>query len=113
MNSGQESGSLERGRAHWDAGRFQEAIPELQAAKREHPLEAGYLLARCFMKIQVYNMAVKEFIAAREAARPEHRAQVKEITYMLGRIYEQAKKHDKAIAEYRRILELDRPPPSA
>ncbi len=106
MNSGQESGSLERGRAHWDAGRFQEAIPELQAAKREHPLEAGYLLARCYMKVQVYNVAVKEFIAAREAAGPDHPQQVKEISYFLGRIYEQAKKPELAIKEYRRAAEL-------
>lgn len=101
---------LERARAHWEAGRYEEAIPCLQAAKCEFPLEAGHLLGRCLMKVQVFNLALKELIAAREAAGPEHRSQVKEITYMLGRIYEAAKEPDKAIAEYRRILELDRGP---
>ena len=102
----ESTGHLERGRAHWDAGRFQEAIPELQAAKREHPLEAGYLLARCFMKVQVYNMALKELIAAREKAGPEDfSATVKEICYMLGRIYEAAGKVEQATQEYNRIVE--------
>lgn len=100
------SGPLTLGRELWEAGRIDEAIPHLQAAKETHPAQAGYLLARCFMKKHVFNVAVKELIAAREAAGPEDRSLVKETSYMLGRIYEQARKPDRAIEEYRRAAEL-------
>ena len=96
------------GKALWDGGMVDEAIPELQKAKADprKKADAGYLLGRCFMKKQVYNMALKEFKSAREDL-VDMDATKKEITYMLGRIYEQAKKVDEARAEYEAIAEVD------
>ena len=96
------------GKALWDAGQVDEAIPELQKAKADarKKAEAGYYLGRCFVKKQVFNMAVKEFKQAREDL-VEMDALKKEITYMLARIYEQARKRDEAVKEYEAIAEHD------
>ena len=96
------------GKALYDSGNVDEAIPELQGAKQDprRKSDAGYWLGQCFVKKKIYKLAVREFEAAREELF-EMEGLKKDITYMLGRIYEQAKKTDKAIAEYMAISEVD------
>jgi tetratricopeptide (TPR) repeat protein len=96
------------GKALYDSGNIDEAIPELQSAKQDprKKSDAGYWLGRCYVSKKIYKLAVKEFEVAREELF-EMEGLKKEITYMLGRIYEQAKKTDKAIAEYEAIATKD------
>lgn len=96
------------GKSYFDAGKIDEAIQELQKAKQD-PLkkaEAGYYLGHCFVKKKIFNLAVKELKAAREDLF-EMDGLKKDITYLLGRIYEQAKKPDLATAEYEQIAQSD------
>lgn len=96
------------GKALYDTGNIDEAIPELQQAKQDprRKSDAGYWLGRCFVNKKIYKLAVREFEGAREELF-EMEGLKAEITYMLGRIYEQANKKDKAIAEYEKIAEVD------
>ncbi len=96
------------GKALFDAGQIDEAIPELQKAKGDarKKSEAGYLLGQCFIKKKIYKLALKELDAAREEMF-EMDGLKKEITYYIGRIYETAGKKDKALHEYETIAEAD------
>ena len=58
------------------------------------------------MKKKIYDLAVKELEAAR-GDMVEDRRLKKEITYLLGRLHEAAKKPDKALAEFSSIAETD------
>ena len=102
---------LRLGRAYYDTGQVDCAIPELQQAKQSAACrgEAGYWLARSFVSKRIYKMAAREFRAAREAL-GEGAPLAKEITYMLGRLYEAAGQTERAIREYVRITG-DWPPP--
>ncbi len=96
------------GKALFDAGQIDEAIPELQKAKSDSrkKSEAGYYLGQCFIKKKILKLALKELDGAREEMF-EMDDLKKEVTYLIGRIYESANKKDKALAEYEKIAEAD------
>ncbi|MEZ6183673.1 MAG: tetratricopeptide repeat protein [Planctomycetota bacterium] len=99
---------FELGKVLFDANQIDAAIPELQKAKSDprKKAEAGYYLGRCFISKKIYKMAVREFKTA-TADLFEMEGIKKEITYYLGRIYEQAGQKANAIAEYEAIAEVD------
>lgn len=96
------------GKALYDSNLIDEAITELQKAKQDprKKSEAGYYLGQCFIKKKIFKLAVNELKAAREDLFEMDETK-KDITYLLGRIYEQAKKNDLAVAEYSQIAEVD------
>jgi len=96
------------GKAFFDANKIDEAIPELQKAKADarKKADAGYLLGRCFINKKIYKLAVRELEAA-HADLFEMDGLKKEIFYLLGRIFEQANKGNKAINYYEQIAESD------
>jgi tetratricopeptide (TPR) repeat protein len=96
------------GKALYDAERIDEAIPELQKAKNDprKKSDAGYYLGYCFVKKKMAKLAVNELNAARDGLF-EMEGIKKDITYLLGRIYEQAGKKDLALTEYTQIAEVD------
>lgn len=99
---------FELGKGLYDAGRVDEAITHLQKAKQDQrkKADAGYHLGLCFYKKKIGTLAVKELAAAREDLF-EMDGLKKDITYLLGRIYEAANKKDKAMTEYSSIAEVD------
>lgn len=96
------------GKALYDAEQVDEAIPELQKAKQDprKKSEAGYYLGYCFVKKKMAKLALNELGVAR-ADLFEMDDLKKNITYLIGRIYEQAGKKDQAVAEYNQIAEVD------
>ena len=96
------------GKCLYDAGRVDESITHLQKAKQDprRKADAGYHLGLCFYKKKIGTLAVKELSAAREDLF-EMDGLKKDITYLLGRIYEAGGKGDKAMAEYSSIAEID------
>jgi tetratricopeptide (TPR) repeat protein len=96
------------GKALFDANRIDEAIAELQQAKGDArcKTDAGYYLGRCFYTKKNLRLAVKELEAAREGLF-DMEGLNKDITYLIGRIYEAAKKPEKALEEYEKIAEAD------
>lgn len=96
------------GKALYDADRIDEAIPELQKAKQDprKKCEAGYYLGYCFVKKKMAKLALNELNAAREGLFEMDDIK-KDITYLIGRIYEMAGKKDQAVAEYNQIAEVD------
>ncbi|RMG07754.1 MAG: hypothetical protein D6731_23070 [Planctomycetota bacterium] len=100
--------NLPLGKALYEMGRIDEAIQALQKAKQDsrRKTQASYYLGQCFIKKKLLKMALKELDAAR-AELYEMDEQKKDITYLIGRIYEGAKKTEKARAEYEKIAEVD------
>ena len=96
------------GRALYDLGMIDEAIPELQKAKGEPraKVEAGYYLGQCYIKKKILKLALKELETAREDLF-EMEGMKKDITYLIGRIYEGAGKKEKAMQAYEQIAEAD------
>lgn len=92
----------------YDANQIDEAINQFQEAKKDsrNKAQAGYQLARCFIAKKIYKLAVRELETARSELFEMDELK-KEITYYLARIYEQAGKKDKAMAEYEQIAEVD------
>ena len=100
---------FELGKAHYESDQIEDAIKQLQQAKTDarRKSEAGYYLGLCFgMKKKIYQLAIKELEAAREDLF-EMEGLKKDITYLLGRLHEAAKKGAKALAEYSAIAEVD------
>lgn len=101
---------LPLGKALYDEGRIDEAIEALQKAKLDarKKSEAAHYLGQCYIKKKIYKLALKELDGAR-AEMFEMDALKKEITYLIGRIYENAGPghKDKALAEYEKIAEVD------
>lgn len=96
------------GKAYYDAEKYDEAIKELQQAKNDarKKADAGYYLGQCFVKKKIYKLALTELQGAREGLF-EMDDLKKGITYLMGRIYEQAGKKDEAIKCYSEIAEVD------
>jgi len=98
----------ELGEHFLQAGRFREALPELQRA-RQNPnarLKAMNLLGRCYRELGMLDLAVKQLEdAAREITSMD--AMKKEIVYNLGLVYEQMGDGAKSIAAMKQIYEAD------
>ncbi|MFV0337959.1 MAG: tetratricopeptide repeat protein [Chthoniobacterales bacterium] len=92
----------------FEAGQFQEAIPELQKA-RQNPnvrLRAMHLLGRCFQKKNMLDLAAKTLSdAASEIVSMD--STKKNITYQLGLVYEEMGNMEKSINAMKQIYEVD------
>ncbi|MBI3722561.1 hypothetical protein HY251_01190 [bacterium] len=100
---------FELGKAYYETDQIDEAIKQLQQSKTDarRKAESGYYLGLCFgMKKKIYHLAVKELEAAREDLY-EMADLKKDITYLLARLHEAAKKPEKAVAELSAIAEVD------
>ena len=90
------------------AGRFREALPELQRA-RQNPnarLKAMNLLGRCYRELGMLDLAAKQLEeAAKEITSMD--AMKKEIVYNLGLVYELMGEAEKSIAAMKQIYEAD------
>lgn len=97
------------GKALHEAGNHDEAIQELQKAKQDskYKVDAGYYLGLSLFHKKNLRMSIKELETARSDLFDMDDDNNKKITYLLGRIYESAKKGDKALLEYEKIAEVD------
>ena len=90
------------------AGRFREALPELQRA-RQNPnarLKAMNLLGRCYHELGMLDLAAKQLEeAAHEITSMD--AMKKEIVYNLGLVYEQMGNSEKSVSAMKQIYEAD------
>lgn len=91
-----------------NAGRYRDALPELQRA-RQNPnarLKAMNLLGRCYRELGMLDLAAKQLDdAAREMLVMD--AVKKEIVYNLGLVYEQMGDAEKYIDAMKKIYETD------
>lgn len=90
------------------AGRFREALPELQRA-RQNPntrLKSMNLLGRCYRELGMLDLAAQQLEeAARELNSMD--AMKKEIVYDLGLVYELMGEGDKSIAAMKQIYQAE------
>lgn len=90
------------------AGRFRDALPELQRA-RQNPnarLKAMNLLGHCYRELGMRDLAAKQLEeAAREITSMD--AMKKEIVYNLGLVYELMGEGEKSIGAMKQIYEAD------
>ena len=99
---------FELGERLTDAGKYRDALPELQRA-RQNPnarQKAMNLLGRCYRELGMLDLAAKQLEdAARELAVMD--ATKKEIVYNLGLVYEQVGQSEKYIEAMKKIYEAD------
>jgi tetratricopeptide (TPR) repeat protein len=99
---------FELGENLFDAGRFREAVPELQRA-RQNPharLKAMNVLGCCYGELGMLDLAVKQLAeASREIVSMDELK--KEIVYNLGLIYQRVGEVEKALACMKQIYEVD------
>ncbi len=102
--------SYDLGKALYDADRIDEAITQLQKSKQDarRKADSGYYLGLCYgMKKKIYALAIKELEAARGDIVEKNDDLWKNISYLMGRLHEAAKKPDKALTEFSAIAEVD------
>jgi len=91
-----------------NAGRFREALPELQRA-RQNPnarLKAMNLLGRCYSDLGMLDLATKQLEeASREILAMD--TMKKEIVYNLGLVYERMGEREKSLGCMKQIYEAD------
>src|SRR5438445_9050817 len=99
---------FELGENLFDAGRFREALPELQRA-RQNPharLKAMNLLGCCYSELEMLDLAMKQLEeASREILSMD--AMKKETMYNLGLVYERIGEREKSLACRKQIYEVD------
>jgi tetratricopeptide (TPR) repeat protein len=91
-----------------NAGRFREALPELQRA-RQNPnarLKAMNLLGRCYSELGMLDLAMKQLDEASREILPMD-AMKKEIVYNLGLVYERMGDREKSLNCMKQIYEAD------
>ncbi|PYL57371.1 MAG: hypothetical protein DMF31_10850, partial [Verrucomicrobia bacterium] len=90
------------------AGRFREAVPELQRA-RQNPharLKALNLLGCCYGELGMLDLATKQLEeASKEIVAMD--TMKKEIVYNLGLVYDRMGEREKSIACMKQIYEVD------
>lgn len=99
---------FELGDQFLQAGRYREALPELQRA-RQNPnarLRSMNLLGRCYHELGMLDLAAKQFEDAAREILPMD-ATKKEIIYNLGRVYEQMGEVERSLACMKQIYEAD------
>ena len=99
---------FELGRFLYQTGNIDDAITELQksASDPRFAVQAHFTVGVAFRKKGLYDLAIKEFLKAREPLRLMNE-QNKEITYELGKTFELTGETEKARQEYQKILEVD------
>jgi tetratricopeptide (TPR) repeat protein len=99
---------FELGEDLFNAGRFRDAVPELQRA-RQNPharLKAMNLLGCCYGELGMLDIAAKQFEdASREIASMD--AMKKDIIYNLGLIYERLGDQEKSLGCMKQIYEVE------
>jgi predicted Zn-dependent protease len=99
---------FELGESFFNAGRFRDAVPELQRA-RQNPharLKAMNLLGCCYRELGMLDLAMKQLEeASREIVSMD--AMKKDIVYNLGIIYERLNETEKSLACMKQIYEVD------
>ena len=99
---------FELGENFFNAGRFREAVPELQRA-RQNPharLKAMNVLGCCYCELGMLDLAMKQLEeASREILSMD--AMKKEIVYNLGLTYERMGELEKSLACMKQIYEVD------
>jgi len=99
---------FELGESFFNAGRFREAVPELQRA-RQNPharLKAMNVLGCCYGELGMLDLAMKQLEeASREILSMD--AMKKEIVYNLGLTYERTGELEKSLACMKQIYEVD------
>src|SRR6266498_3222334 len=99
---------FELGKNLFDAGRFREALPELQRA-RQNPharLKAMNLLGCCYSELEMLDLAMKQLEeASKEIVSMD--AMKKETMYNLGLVYERMGEREKSLACMKQIYEVD------
>src|SRR5436189_840343 len=99
---------FELGENLFNAGRFREALPELQRA-RQNPyarLKAMNLLGCCYRELEMLDLAVKQLEeASKEILSMD--ATKKERVYNLGLVYEKMGKGEKSLACMKQIYEVE------
>src|ERR1051326_494448 len=92
----------------FNAGRFREAVPELQRA-RQNPharLKAMNLLGRSYSELEMLDLAMRQLEeASKEIVSMD--AMKKEIVYNLGLVYERMGEREKSLACMKQIYEAD------
>jgi len=91
-----------------NAGRFRDAVPELQRA-RQNPharLKALNLLGCCYGELGMLDLATKQLEEASKEIVPMD-AMKKEIVYNLGLVYDRMGEREKSIACMKQIYEVD------
>jgi tetratricopeptide (TPR) repeat protein len=90
------------------AGRFREALPELQRARRNPSarLKSMNLLGRCYRELGMLDLAAQQLEEAAQEIRSMDDMK-KEIVYNLGLVYEMMGEGDKSIAAMKQIYQAD------
>jgi tetratricopeptide (TPR) repeat protein len=91
------------------ARRYEDAIPMFQEARTDprYRIVALNSIGQCFFHKEWYTDAVEMFQQALELVETGDDAQIKELRYNLGRAYEADGNVEEALANFRRVAQVD------